>query len=168
MKTGEVSKMMGVNPKTITNWTDQEDLMPFFSMLARRHEETEGQREYTEQDILVINTVRAHKNRSNSWRDVATLLGTGFRETDMPISATLAKTISPADQVAGMMAIKAERDTALAQLQDSMFEIERLRRENREQNEEIRELDRRIARLELRLELLQEQRSEKSKTDAKP
>jgi len=161
MKTGEVAKMMGLNPKTITNWTDQEDLAEYFSEDAQRDDGSGGQREYLEEDILVINTIRIHKTRQNTWRDVAKVLATGHREVDMPITATLTKSISPANQVAAMMLIKAERDTALAQLQDSMFEIERLRKELKEQRDdsgkEIIELNRQIARLELRLEMITEE-----------
>ena len=168
MKTGEVAKMMGLNPKTITNWTDQEDLMFYFSDEARRDDGSGSQREYIEDDIFVINTIRVHKTRQNTWRDVAKILATGHRETDLPITATLTKTISPADQVAAMMLIKAERDTALAQLQDSMFEIDRLRKEIKEQrdesNKEIIELNRQIARLELRLEMISDE-LRKSKTN---
>lgn len=164
MKTGEVAKMMGLNPKTITNWTDQDDLSVFFTEEARRNDETSSQREYSEEDVMVINTIRIHKTRQNTWRDVAKILATGHRETDLPITATLTKTISPADQVAAMMLIKAERDTALAQLEDAMFEIERLRHELKEQredaNREIIDLNRQIARLELRLEILQEKLSD--------
>lgn len=156
--------MMGLNPKTITNWTDQDDLSVFFTEEARRNDETSSQREYSEEDVMVINTIRIHKTRQNTWRDVAKVLATGHREADLPITATLTKTISPADQVAAMMLIKAERDTALAQLEDAMFEIERLRHELKEQredaNREIIDLNRQIARLELRLEMLQEQLSD--------
>lgn len=161
MKTGDVAKMMGLNPKTITNWTDQEDLNIFFSDEARRRDTSASQREYTDEDVLVINTVRIHKTRQNTWSDVAKILSSGHRETELPITANLTKTISPADQVAAMMLIKAERDTALAQLQDAIFEIERLRMELKEQQNEasdkIIELNRQIARLELRLEIMQEQ-----------
>lgn len=161
MKTGEVAKMMGLNTKTITNWTDQEDLTIFFSDEARRNDGTSSQREYTEDDVLIINTIRIHKTRQNTWKDVAKILYTGHRETDLPITATLTKTISPADQVAAMMLIKGERDTALAQLEDATFEIERLRGELKEQRteakEEIIELNRQIARLELQLEILKKQ-----------
>lgn len=161
MKTGEIAKMMGLNPKTITNWTDQEDLSVFFSEEARRSGENAAQRDYSEEDVFVINTIRVHKTRQNTWSDVARILYTGHRETELPITATLTKTISPADQVAAMMMIKAERDTALAQLQDATFEIDRLRHELKEQreeaNKEIIDLNRQIARLELRLELLQQQ-----------
>lgn len=169
MKTGEVAKMMGLNPKTITNWTDQEDLALYFSEDARRDDGSGGQREYLEEDILVINTIRIHKTRQNSWRDVAKILATGHREIDMPITATLTKSISPADQVAAMMLIKAERDTALAQLQDAMFEIDRLRKELKEQRDdsgkEIIELNRQIARLELRLEMITEELKKAKKDD---
>lgn len=160
MKTGEIAKAMGLNPKTITNWTDQEDLTPFFSEEARRNDESSTQRDYSERDLLVINTIRVNKTRQNTWKDVAKILASGHRETELPITATLTRTISAADQMATMMQVKAERDTALAQLQDSLFEIERLRKELREQRDEaskeIIELNRQIARLELKLELLQE------------
>jgi DNA-binding transcriptional MerR regulator len=154
MKTGEVAKMMGLNPKTITNWTDQEDLASFFSEEAHRSDGANAQREYTEDDILVINTIRVHKTRQNTWRDVAKILETGHRETELPITASLTKSISPADQVAAMMQIKSERDTALAQLQDAMFEIDRLRAQDKEREAEIIQLHKQIARLELHLELL--------------
>lgn len=170
MKTGDVAKMMGLNPKTITNWTDQEDLAPFFSEEARREDGRGTQREYTEADVLVINTIRLHKTRQNSWRDVAKILATGHREVELPITATLTKTISPADQIAAMMAIKSERDTALAQLQDAMFEIERLRKEMKEQHEsanrEIIALNREIARLELRIEILSEELKKAKRDEA--
>jgi DNA-binding transcriptional MerR regulator len=158
MKTGEVAKMMGLNPKTITNWTDQADLARFFSSGARMGGESSSQRDYTSDDILIINTIRLHKTRQNTWKDIAGILATGHREVEMPLSATLTKTISPADQLATIMAIRAERDTALAQLQDAAFEIERLRKEINEQRDvsskEIIKLNREIARLELQLELL--------------
>jgi DNA-binding transcriptional MerR regulator len=156
MKTGEIAKMMGLNPKTITNWTDQKDLNYFFTDGARRNDESSSQRDYADEDVLVINTIRVHKTRQNTWSDVAQILHTGHRETDLPITASLTKTISPADQLASMMAIKAERDTALAQLQDATFEIERLREELKESGKDIIDLHRQIARLELRIELLQE------------
>lgn len=156
MKTGEVAKMMGLNPKTITNWTDQTDLNSFFTEGACRNSETSSQRDYTDDDVLVINTIRVHKTRQNTWSDVAKILSTGHRETDLPITASLTKTISPADQLASLMAIKAERDTALAQLQDATFEIERLREELKDSNKDMIDLHRQIARLELRIELLLE------------
>jgi DNA-binding transcriptional MerR regulator len=164
MKTGEVSKMMGLNPKTITNWTDQESLTMFFSEGARRNKETSSQREYSEDDVLIINTIRIHKTRQNTWKDVSNVLNTGHREIELPMSANLTKSISPADQVAAMMLIKAERDTALAQLQDATFEIVRLRQELKEQQgeskTEIIELHRQIARLEVRIEIMKEKDDE--------
>lgn len=160
MKTGEVAKMMGLNPKTITNWTDQVDLAVFFSSGARSQDESSSQRDYSTDDVLLINTIRLHKTRQNTWRDVANILATGHREMEMPPSATLVKAISPADQLAAMIVIKAERDTALAQLQDAQFEIDRLRKEIKEQqaidSAEIIRLNREIARLELKLEMLGE------------
>jgi DNA-binding transcriptional MerR regulator len=129
MKTGEVAKMMGVSVKTVTNWTDQEELSQFFSVPARASEIESAQRDYSTDDIYVLNTIRLIKTRQNSWRDVSKILASGHRETELPLSATMAKTLSPLDQAASMMVLKAERDTALAQLEDATFEIERLRKE---------------------------------------
>lgn len=173
MKTGEIAKMMGLNPKTVTNWTDQAELRGFFSDGAKIDETSGKQREYSSEDVLVINTIRVHKTRRNTWRDVAGLLVSGYRETELPASAALTKTISPADQIAAMMAIKAERDTALAQLEDARLEIERLREELKEQRDgtmqEVITLNREIARLELRLELLRDEvERDKSGTNSKP
>jgi len=153
MKTGEIAKMMGVSPRTITNWTEQDELQPYFSDQARL---TDGfQRECSSEDIMVINTIRLQKNRRNTWADVAVILSTGHRETELPITAALTKSISPADHVAQMMLIKAERDTALAQLQDAMFEIERARKETKEKDTTINELYKRLGRLEAQVEMLQ-------------
>lgn len=173
MKTGEIAKMMGLNPKTITNWTDQEELRMFFGDGAKIDETSGKQRDYSSEDVLVINTVRVHKTRRNTWKDVASLLMTGYRETELPASAALTKTISPADQMAAMMALKAERDTAQAQLEDARLEIERLRNELKEQRDgtmkDIIELNKEIARLELRLELLRDEvEQSKTGTNSKP
>jgi DNA-binding transcriptional MerR regulator len=173
MKTGEIAKMMGLSPKTITNWTDQEELRMFFGDGAKIDETSGKQRDYSSEDVLVINTVRVHKTRRNTWKDVAALLAAGHRETELPASAALTKTISPADQITTMMALKAERDTALAQLEDARFEIDRLRNELKAQREgtmkDIIQLNKEIARLELRLELLQQEvERTKSGTNSKP
>jgi DNA-binding transcriptional MerR regulator len=158
MKTGEVAKMMGVNPKTITNWTDQGDIAEFFSTTARALNNV-LQRDYSPDDVLVINTIRLHKSRQNTWQDIAELLRSKHRETELPLSAALTKTISPVDQVTGLMVIKAERDTALAQLQDAMAEVDRLRSELKEEREDsfkqINELYKQVGRLEEKVETLQ-------------
>lgn len=89
-----------------------------------------------------------------------------------------AQTLSPDEEIATyrrcyiellMSEYRRERDTALAQLQDSMFEIDRLRKELKEQREdsgkEIIELNRQIARLELRLEMITEELKKAKKDD---
>ena len=96
---------MGVSAKTISNWTDQPELAPYFSAPARASDIESTQRDYSTDDILVINTIRLTKTRQNTWRDVAKILSSGHREMELPLSATLTKTISPMDQVASMMAI---------------------------------------------------------------
>lgn len=129
MKTGEIAKAMDVSAKTITNWTDRPELAQYFSTTARASDIESAQRDYSTEDLYVINTIRLTKTHRNSWRDVAQILSSGHRELELPIAAALTKTISPADQVASMMALKAARDTAVAQLQDAIIEIERLRDE---------------------------------------
>ena len=152
--------MMGLNPKTITNWTDEEAFHEFFSEGAKGNPEDGTQRDYSTDDVLILNTIRIHKTRRNTWKDVAQLLQTGHRETDLPPSAILTQTVSAADQLTQLMAIKSERDTALAQLEDAMAEIERLRKQDKERQQDIIGLHKQIARLELRLEILKEQVSD--------
>lgn len=165
MKTGDVAKMLGLSPKTITNWADEEAFREFLSDGAKGDVESGTQRDFSMDDILVLNTIRVHKTRRNTWNDVADLLDTGYRETDLPPSAVLSQTISAADQLTQLMAIKAERDTALAQLEDAFVEVDRLRKQDKERQKEIIELNRQIARLELRLELLREQIDSETKDD---
>ncbi len=164
MKTGEVAKMMGLNPKTITNWTDQTDLAVFFSTGARGLDGTLSQRDYTDEDVLVINTIRINKTRRNTWKDVAKLLAAGHRDDEFPVTATLAKSVTSADHVIMQMALRAERDTALAQLEDAYLEIDRLRQQDKNRQQEIIELHKLIARLEYRLEQDQEAQEQEDDT----
>ena len=165
MKTGEVAKMLGVSPKTITNWTDEEAFAQFFSDEAKGNVDSGTQRDFSTDDILVLNTIRVHKSRRNTWSDVAELMQTGHRETELPASAALTQTVSAVDQLSQLMSIKSERDTALAQLEDAMFEIERLRDQDKDRQSQIIDLNKQIARLELKLEMLQEQIKDEKEED---
>ena len=166
MKTGEVAKMLGVSPKTITNWTDEKAFMGFLTDEAKGNAESGIQRDFSTEDVLVLNTIRVHKSRRNTWQDVAELMQTGHRETELPASAALTQTVSAVDQLSQLMAIKSERDTALAQLEDAMFEVARLRDQDKERQNQIIDLNKQIARLELKLELLQEEQRQKKEGDS--
>lgn len=157
MKTGEVAKMMGVSSTTIANWTDQPELTEFFSIPARASDPGSAQRDYSSDDILVLNTIRLVKTRNNSWRDVAAILLTGHREDELPISATLTKSISPADQVVQLMRITNERDSARAQLKDAQEEITRLRKELESERGKTPELYKEIGRLEHTVQMLEDE-----------
>lgn len=164
-KTGDVASMMGLNPKTITNWVDRDEVNEFFSERARRSDEQSTHRYYNHDDIMVLNTIRLRKTRQNSWQEVADLLRSGHRDTELPASAALTATISPADQFTQVTRIKAEYDALMAQYQDMQAELEDMRQQlvelpkqiRDEYSQHISERDRTIGRLEAKLEIAQEE-----------
>ena len=58
MKTGQVAKMLGKDPQTITNWSGRTEFAPYFSPSAR--EAHGGQRDYSENDVMA--PVRMYAN----------------------------------------------------------------------------------------------------------
>ena len=88
---GDVVVALGVSSTTVRNWTEQEEFKPYFSSRAKRVEEFANakQREYLQEDLYVLNTIRTQKHHRNSWADVALMLEDGFRDRDLPESSML-------------------------------------------------------------------------------
>jgi DNA-binding transcriptional MerR regulator len=128
MRTGDVAKMMGVTLQTVINWTQRPEMKPFLSKESLLENENQTQRDFDESDIRTINTIRVLKDKRMKWEDIAEKLQQGHRELDLPMGAYITKTISAADQVAQLMAMRAEVNTTLALLDESNADRENLRR----------------------------------------
>ncbi len=151
MKAARVAKMLGVNQKTVTNWTDHPALRRFFSLDAISEDKTR-QREYNEADVLVLNTVRNERARNTPWEEIGTILSSGYLDRNLPASSLLVTAAVPAVQYERFLALTNERDAALR-------EVERLAQEGKIKDamlealrKDVRDLNREIGRLEGKLE----------------
>lgn len=170
-KPGDVATALGVSISSIRNWTSQPEFQEFFSEMARRvgpHANAK-QREYTQQDLYVLNTISKHKTRFNTWDDVADYLREGNLDTTLPPSATLVQPMSAAEGFADAILLRQQIEMLTKSLNESEEEIELLRQkldEVREEEQrkarerekqlmdEIIRLHREMARLEVRIEML--------------
>jgi len=170
-KPGDVATALGVSISSVRNWTDQPEFQPFLSEMARRDGtySTAKQREYTQQDLYVLNTISRQKNRFNTWEDIAGYLMQGHLDTDLPPSAALVQPTA-AESFADAIMLRQQIDMLAKTLSEAEDEINYLRdrmdavREEeqtkaREREErfraEIVELNRQIVRLETRMEMMQ-------------
>jgi len=183
-KPGDVATAIGVSVSSIRNWSDQPEIQEFLSDLARR----EGahinakQREYTQQDLYVLNTIARRKTRYNTWEDVADFLRDGNLETELPASASLVQPVTAAENFADAIMLRQQIDMLTKSLADAEEEIHYLRNklddvreeeqskaqdrekairdEFQEREERLRQdiinLNRQMARLEIRMEMMQE------------
>lgn len=106
MKSGKVAKMLGIDRRTITNWTDREEFSRFFSPEGRNLT-TGFQRTYTESDVLVLNTIRIERDRGATWDDIEHMLHNGERHLDLPPSALTVETTAPVAQYGKIQAYEA-------------------------------------------------------------
>jgi len=172
-KIGDIAVALGVSVGSIRNWTAQEEFQEFLSDLAKREGNNSGtrQREYTQQDLYVLNTIVRQKNRFNSWDDVAEYLREGNLDTELPPAAALIQTATVAENFADAIMLRQQIDMLEKSLSDAEGEVETLRKrldEVREEEQEkarlredklrgeIIELHRQMARLEYKIELAQE------------
>lgn len=158
MKPSRIAKLLGVDQKTITNWTDHKLLQRFFTEDARNNTR---QREYSENDVLLLNTIRAERARNTSWEEIESILENGNLNANLPASSLLVETAVPAVQYERFLALMNERDSALK-------EVDRLRSESSAKDDmiqkllqEIRLLNREIGRLEGQNEVLRDQDDDK-------
>ncbi len=169
MKTGKVAKVFGVDRKTISNWTDMPQLKKFFSTEALGINRT--QREYLEPDLLIINTIRAMRNRGEDWNEIAAALESGERDRQLPPSALLAETTAPIVQYGKIVELQTSLEAAEEQVEQLQEEIERLQKQvdivrNEERQraqeheqkllEQIMKLTKEMGKLEMKLEMLQD------------
>jgi DNA-binding transcriptional MerR regulator len=165
MKTGEAAKLLGIDPATVRAWINHPVLGEFFSIGAKG-EHGGHHRLLTESDILVLNTIRHLRTSDDAdWENIAETLRSGHRQQEFPQNAISMDSrmipIPQAEQAAKYLATIAERDAALAK-------VDELERHLTEKEAEIKELRERllqerladqnkIGRLEMQVEMLQKQ-----------
>src|SRR5436190_1688243 len=110
MKSGRIAKSLGVDVKTIINWSSHPLLQKFFSPGASKPEQY--QRDFNEEDLLVLNTIRIYRTKNADWSEISVLLENGERITELPPNALLVETTAPIAQYGRMVTLIAERDNA--------------------------------------------------------
>ena len=83
MKSGKVGQLFNRDPKTIKDWTDE--FNEFFTPAARG---TTGQREYSVEDLIVINTIRSSKAKKEESETLRARLTAEDYDTELPPEAT--------------------------------------------------------------------------------
>jgi hypothetical protein len=109
MKTGKVADMLGLDHKTVTNWTDRPEFQPYFSQEALGKGRSVS-RSYNEQDVIVLNTIRTERQKNTDWPDIGKLLAEGVRDTDLPPSALLVDSPAPLVQYGKIQALQTRVD----------------------------------------------------------
>jgi len=166
MKTGKVAKAFGIDRKTVTNWTDMPQFVKFFSEDALGVDRT--QRDYSEADLVLINTIRILRNKGMDWSDIAVVLEKGERETELPPSALLVEGTAPIAQYGRIVELQATLEATEDQIDELREEIVRLREEAHQRERHLKaeverllleasdreaRLNREIGRIEVLLEL---------------
>lgn len=164
MRTGEAGNILGVDGRTVKNWIDHPALSRFFSITARG-EHGGTHRILTDSDLVILNTVRHLRHlEKKEWEDIAKALDDGLRESDIPQNAASIDTrtvpLQQAEQSAKAMATLAERDAALARVQQLESQMEKLQDKNDALMRELQEMNRQIGKLEGLLEAYQKKTGE--------
>jgi len=167
---GDLVVALGVSSTTVRNWTEQKEFQPYFSSRAKRTDEFESakQREYTQEDLYVLNTIRTRKTHRNSWDDVASMLEDGYRDRDLPEAAALVLPETKAESFHLISVARAQIESLQKRVEELEGELEdkstqlQKERENRMRDierlsvqvvkEDMKDLFRTIGRLEFMLE----------------
>lgn len=170
---GEVAITIGVSASSVRNWTEQAELQEFLSDVAVRRNSYEHakQREYTLQDVYVLNTISRMKTRLNTWDDMAKLLREGHLHKELPPSAALVMQETAAEGFADKIMLHQRIEFLETTIKDQEEEIELLRQRIDEVRQEerqtakqeradlqmtINELNRLIGKLEAQIEILKD------------
>jgi DNA-binding transcriptional MerR regulator len=143
MKTGKIADMLGVDQKTILNWTDRPEFLEFFSSEARGVGRSMG-RDYTEVETVILNTIRTERQKNTDWSDIARLLRDGVRDSELPPSALLVDSPAPLVQYGKMQQLQAQVDLLEKENSQLREELRQVREDNRhlqqQQNSEMERL----------------------------
>ena len=170
---GEVAIAIGVSSSSVRNWTEQVEIQPYLSDMAVRRNDYEHakQREYTLEDLYVLNTIVKAKTRHNTWQDVADFLEDRNLYKDLPASAALVMQETAAEGFADKIMLYQRIEFLETALRDRDLEVEQLRERIDEVRTEerdaakaeradlqtaINDLNRLIGKLEAQIEMLKE------------
>jgi DNA-binding transcriptional MerR regulator len=120
MKIGKLAQMMGRNTDTMINWSNREEFKRFFSADALGQN---GQRDFNDADVLLINTIRALQAEGLSWADIEEKLTNGERVHDFPPSAAGVDGITPVQIYAQGLVSAAELENARQLIADLQGQI---------------------------------------------
>ena len=152
MKRGKIAKMLGVDPNTITDWTNRDQFKRYFSLEARGLTD-QRQRSFNDSDILVLNTIRSGRNVNKSWDEIAKELANGDRDTDLPPAALTVDTIAPIAQYGKIQAYEARIDW----LEERVMQLEdQLERKEQEHRDELKKLYEELGMTKAQLKLEQD------------
>lgn len=159
---GDIVVALGVSSSTVRNWTELEEIQEYLSNQATRSGDFSHakQREYTENDLYILNTIRTQKTRLNSWDDVASMIEDGYLDRELPPSSAL---VLPETKVESFQLLAIAR-TEIGNLQKQVDKLEEELNDEREARrqdverltqqkvDDVAQLHRSIGRLEILLE----------------
>jgi DNA-binding transcriptional MerR regulator len=159
---GDVVVALGISSSTVRNWTELDVIQKHLSDQAtRRGDFTHAkQREYTESDLYILNTLRTQKTRLNSWEDVASILQDGYLDRDLPASSALVLPETKAETFQLLTIARTEIENLRKQVEKLEDELTTEREERRQDVErlsqqkvdDVAQLHHTIGRLEILLE----------------
>jgi DNA-binding transcriptional MerR regulator len=132
---GKVAAMLNLSTSTIRNYAEQAALEPFLSEIATRTGAYKGakERNFIMDDIIVMNTARIHKTSSSTWNDVAQLLESGHRESELPLAA---QTLMPETRAeAFQLVVQSREQLKIAEQRYQDLEQEIMNMEQRHRDE---------------------------------
>ncbi len=155
MKTGQVAKLLGKDPQTINNWADR--FPEFFSAPSKG--QGGNQRDYNDNDIIILNTIRTMAGQRLSNVDIKAALERGEYVSALPDSAAGAE-ITPVRVFAQSLAATQQLEETKKELVATEAALDQERRARSDDQEkylrEIAELKERAGRLEGKVEILRE------------
>jgi DNA-binding transcriptional MerR regulator len=153
--TSHITKLFGVSPQTVRNWS--EEYSRYLSPLAAPGRGRN--RTFSEDDFRVFALVAAMKRDGATNDDIHASLASGQRGDLPPLPPVDMQMMVMADHTRAIVTLQTERDTALAELQKARDEIQQLHGKNDlltgqldSAQEKIDKLNRKIWQLESRLD----------------
>jgi DNA-binding transcriptional MerR regulator len=159
-KPGEVRNRLKIDTKTLLSWVDR--FQEFFSDGAKGLVPGTLQRTYSEEDLIVVNTILKLRGERKDFEPIRESLAAGYRDRDLPpafYGMDGEKAVVVYNHVkeieAKYEAAQGEIGRLRTELEKQAEESERLRSEERERlQNEIRRLDRENAVLKYQLDQL--------------
>jgi hypothetical protein len=129
MRIGKACKALGgIDNDTLKNWIERPELAKFFSATA--HGDGRTQREITESDLIILNTVRSLRVTGTSeWVAIAKRLDGGYRDTELPIEAAFVEGTASVQVYNNALATTKELNETRQLVVELRSEIDRLHKE---------------------------------------